>query len=157
VDPETWKRYAEGLKAACRHHGLHAGPETTADIASILRPPGTHHRKGVPKLVECGPLVGPNQIDAFSGLLNYALAAPTRSTAARSRRLAEAIGDEFEHAPRFSEDIASSCGQLGRLGDTRGNVSEPLWYDCLGILAYCEDGEKCAQEWSSGYDGYSEE
>ena len=39
--------------------------------------------------------------------------------------------------------------------DERGCISEPLWYAGLGVLAYCDDGEECAHEWSSGYDGYT--
>ena len=39
--PETWARYAHGLKILCVKHGLHADPTRTADISSVLRTPGT--------------------------------------------------------------------------------------------------------------------
>jgi len=37
--------YAEALKAACAHYGFHADPSVTADVARILRVPGTHNWK----------------------------------------------------------------------------------------------------------------
>jgi len=48
LDPEMWGRYARGLKALCVKHGLQADPARTADITSVLRTPGTHHRKTAP-------------------------------------------------------------------------------------------------------------
>ena len=49
LDPETWKRYASGLAALLRRHGIKH--ERTTDIASVLRPPGTHNRKREPRMV----------------------------------------------------------------------------------------------------------
>ena len=37
------------------------------------------------------------------------------------------------------------------------NLPEPLWYACLGVLAFCEDGDALAHEWSGGYEGYTVE
>jgi hypothetical protein len=45
---DEWLPVAKLLKAACVAEGFKAGPERTADIASILRPVGAMHRKGVP-------------------------------------------------------------------------------------------------------------
>jgi hypothetical protein len=45
IDRETWQGTARLLKAAVRAAGLHADPTRTADVASILRPPGTYNRK----------------------------------------------------------------------------------------------------------------
>jgi AAA domain len=43
------------------------------------------------------------------------------------------------------------------LQDTRGNLPEPLWYSCLGVLAFAQDGERFAHEWSSGNERYTEQ
>src|SRR5262249_25062818 len=154
VDPATWKRYAEGLKAACVSHALQAGPERTADIASILRPPGTHHRKSTPKIVEVGPLVGPYGLQQFEGLLKYGNVADKRdrTDTGRTPSLASALGNVYEDTPRSGRLIANACGQLRRLHETSGNLPEPLWYACLGVLAFCDDGDELAHDWSSGYD-----
>jgi putative DNA primase/helicase len=53
--------------------------------------------------------------------------------------------------------IADKCSQIGAFPDNRGaDQSEPLWRDCIGITAYCLNGEQISQERSSGYDGYRE-
>jgi hypothetical protein len=49
LNPETWKGYAAGLAALLRKHGIRH--ERTTDIASLLRPPGTHNRKHQPRIV----------------------------------------------------------------------------------------------------------
>ena len=53
--------------------------------------------------------------------------------------------------------IANSCEQVRTLRDSKGKVTEPLWYACLGVLAFAEDGEQYAHEWSSGDARYTEE
>lgn len=52
ISRELWQDTARKFKAVARYLKLQAGPERTADIASILRPVGTHHRKAEPKLVK---------------------------------------------------------------------------------------------------------
>jgi hypothetical protein len=49
LNPETWKTYSAGLAALLRQHGIKH--ERTTDIASLLRPPGTHNRKREPRIV----------------------------------------------------------------------------------------------------------
>jgi hypothetical protein len=43
------------------------------------------------------------------------------------------------------------------LRDERGKIPEPQWYASLGVLAFCEDGDPLAHEWSSGYAGYTQQ
>ena len=56
LDPAEWKHLAKGLKVLCQTHGLEADHSRTTDVASILRPPGTTHRKGHPIRVVAGPI-----------------------------------------------------------------------------------------------------
>ena len=65
LDRGTWDRYARGLKALCIKYGLHVDHNRTTDISSVLRTPGTHHRKRQAKEVLCGSIVGPFPISAF--------------------------------------------------------------------------------------------
>ena len=65
LDRGTWERHAHGLKTLCIKQGLHADHSRTTDISSVLRTPGTHHRKGEAKEVLCGSIVGPFPISAF--------------------------------------------------------------------------------------------
>lgn len=53
--------------------------------------------------------------------------------------------------------IADRCFQIGNFRDTKGeDQREPNWFDCLGIVGYCLDGEAIAHEWSSGHEDYDE-
>ena len=38
---------------------------------------------------------------------------------------------------------------------SRGDIAEPHWYACLGVLGFTEDGDRFAHEWSAGHPGYS--
>jgi Protein of unknown function (DUF3631) len=107
--------------------------------------------------------VGPYSLEQFEKLLSYAAPGERRrESAARiesgrpSRRLGSALATLSESSPSYCEPIADACGHIGRLRSTRGNIDEPYWYDCLGILAFCEDGDERAYEWSNGHPGYTE-
>jgi hypothetical protein len=53
MHPSLWLWYAAGLKQAAKKHGLAADPACTADVARILRCPGTfNHKHGSPVEVE---------------------------------------------------------------------------------------------------------
>jgi hypothetical protein len=153
LDPQTWKRYAEGLKALCTEYGLHADPARTADIASILRPPGTHHRKGEPKLVECGDLTGPYEIGQFEILLNAAPPSKDQPRTINNDSVAGRLAKVFEHRSVTSNLIANKCKQIACLRDEHGCIPEPRWHASLGVLAYADDGYDRGHEWSSGYPG----
>lgn len=45
IEAGSWREAAKRLKLLTQHHGLHADPTRTADISSILRPPGTNNYK----------------------------------------------------------------------------------------------------------------
>jgi len=174
LDPDTWERYARGLQALCVKHGFHVDPACTTNISGVLRTPGTHHRKAGVREVLCGPLVGPFQLKAFNVLLEHSEEyAPKRFRPAslqlpcdvpdyialRPRRnLAKcALIGLKDFDPAYSEPIAERCEQVRELRDKQGNLREPHWYGALGVLAFCEDGEEFAHEWSSGDPRYTPE
>jgi len=41
--------------------------------------------------------------------------------------------------------------------DTKGNIEEPTWYACIGLMRHCEEGSELIHEWSKGYEGYTPE
>lgn len=166
MDPEVWTTTAQLLKAACKKEGLDADPSRTADRASVLRPPGTHHRKREPRPVRIvvDGVVG--RLDDFqSALLPYAkyveLPGSTVTDALGpvpehlSGLAANAdLSDGVEFRPCSSERIAEKCGVLALLRDTQGNVDQPTWYYSLGVMAFTTDGHRFAHEWSSGHPDY---
>lgn len=48
LENEAWKSHARSLKALCAAHGFLVDPSRSADIASVMRMPGTSNRKYVP-------------------------------------------------------------------------------------------------------------
>lgn len=153
IDPTTWRHYSNGLKALCRTHNLQADPARTSDIASILRTPGTHNRKnGAIVPVVAGQLTGPYRLEQFEVFKNAGRIEPSaRSKPAAS--LAAAIGDVYGDQPSDARAIADQCRQLASMRDTRGRLPEPVWHDCLGVLAHCGD-DAIAHEWSTGDERY---
>jgi hypothetical protein len=177
LDPETWGRYARGLKALCIKYGLQADPTRTADITSVLRTPGTHHRKAGVRPVECGELVGtPYPIELFAILLSAEPIGRDAAPKTKASNTQDALGPLPRHLenrpfesvsetldrslsttfkPSFAELIVEYCEQIRALRDSKGNLPEPLWYACLGVLAFARDGERLAHEWSSGDPRYT--
>ena len=152
IDAATWGGYARGLKQLCADHGFAADPARTADIASILRPPGSHHRKDGDRLVQCDPAsLRQHSLEVFAGLL----AVPTRPTGA-SRQPAPVedgsvisrIFGSTSHTAVYADRVADGCAQVAALR-TSGNIPEPHWYAAVGVLSRCEDGEVKAHEWSA--------
>jgi AAA domain len=172
VGPDTWERYARGLRSLCVEQGLHVDPTRTTDISSVLRTPGTHHRKEGVREVQCGPLVGPFELSTFDILLEYSEEHASRRS---NKTIVELLGEPPEYLdlrpprnvtkdalaglkdfePAYSELVAEHCEQVRELRDKQGNLQEPLWYAALGVLVFCKDGEKFAHEWSGGDERYT--
>jgi len=167
-----WQPYARGLKALCYKAGLKIDPARTADGSSILRTPGTTWRKeDPPRPVRFIQQEGPYDVQDFEFLKAVEPRRPHDGRVAgvhrgpqpaylagRSDGLAGAAARLAYPNNRSGERIADACPQMAKLRATGGNVSEPHWHHCLGVLAFCQDGERLGHEWSSReYDTYTEE
>ena len=163
VPAHQWQTVAKVLKKVVATYSPAIGGDSsrTSDSASVLRPPGTVNRKP-------GKAEKPVNIIHQAGEVDFLLFAKLLGIAARKRKIDRTalmppqpvadINAEFliqhDSIPSDPEQVADRCAQLGLMRDLRGDVPEPLWYSCLGLLAFCEGGEEKAQEWSSGYDDY---
>lgn len=159
----AWKKYAAGLARLCHRANLQADGVRTQDLASVLRTPGTHHRKSTPKLVQVGDLVGPYDIELFKIFLegesnDNGLQLQRNSRVPRSGvpSIISAAANIYANEPNWTEPVTRGCWQVGRLALTGGRIAEPDWYAALGVLAACTDGDAWAHRWSAaGYEGYS--
>lgn len=62
-----------------------------------------------------------------------------------------------DYPPSDANLVSERCNQIRDFRDTKGaNQKEPVWFDCLGVVGHCVDGDRFAQEWSSGHSEYSE-
>lgn len=154
-----WSVYALALKSHCNDNGFHAGPERTADAASILRPVGTHHRKGEELDVVCDKLVGPYDLGLFSSLgarpTNLFLDGNKKLSSSSKAPLAAAAAHIADYAPSDGNQVADQCGQLGRMRSLRGFISEPEWKACINVLAFTETGRDLVHLWSTGDERYN--
>jgi putative DNA primase/helicase len=179
LDRGTWERHARGLKALCIRYGLHVDHNRTTDISSVLRTPGTHHRKGQAKEVLCGSMVGPFPISAFPIVADdpgsrtkaqiskqsnlpdpfrlprpdYLKALPCRG---RVETVIRSIDSGRNFGPASGAVAADHCRQLAEFRDKQGQIPEPLWYAGLGVLAHCADGDQLGHDWSRGDPRYTE-
>ncbi len=163
VPAANWKVIARLLKAVALAYEFATDPVRTADAASVLRPPGTTNRKKVLKPVSLLRDMEPVSPQNFADLLkaaakrkqvNVLSLAPPKATIDANADFYSGI--ESTDTPKNADQIAEKCTQLRRMRDTKGNMTEPLWYAGLGVLVFCEDGEQIAHDWSTGHPEYDE-
>ena len=121
--------------------------------------PGTTNRKrDLSVVVEVGPLEGPYQLGDFGALENATFRndTPSRTSKEPASRMATGSANTYEAHPRYLQSISDHCGQIGRFRDELGKISEPTWHSCLGVAAFCADGQSLGHEWSKGDERYNE-
>lgn len=153
-----WLPVAKKFRALMRYAALRVDPSRDNDIASVLRPVGTHNRKpGRPVAVVRLYSDAEYDVTPFS-LFKWKVASlvdalrldvPTGPTS--NSEFSDGIG---EPSPSSAVAIANQCAQLAYIRDMKGDVPEPYWRAMIGIVKHCVEGEALAQEWSSGHPSY---
>lgn len=167
VRPATWLTTARMLKSLAASSGLHADPARTADIASVLRPVGARNQKhgGTPvRLLTQGVV---QDHESFHNLVAAGLAS-TGGGGHSDDGLGErplyvltmvldntAMEQVYEGPKPLASAIADDCAIIREFRDTQGNIEEPLWRGCIGVIAHCQDGPELCHEWSSGHKTYN--
>jgi hypothetical protein len=162
--PEQWKQTAESLKRLAAHHQFRADPACTSDLARVLRPVGTVNRKipNAPKLVELIAESAPCEFGRFKSLVDDALKLSgikppeaVRQVEAKGEALNQQFAVTREFPPCSGRKVAERCKQLGAIRDSKGNVSEPVWYAGIQLLCSSIEGDALIHEWSAGHPAYS--
>lgn len=159
-----WVTLAQKLKALASHHRLLFDPARTTDTASVLRVPGTFNLKNpsAPRPVELlFDRVTPTTSGDMLTLLDEALIRaelPTTVTLSKPRPAADDMlgsNTQIQSGPPVGfPALVKACQQVRGVLEVKGNVSEPLWYAMLGLVRYCEDGEKAAHYISKDHPDY---
>ena len=161
--PSLWKPTAMALKAALRAEGVLFDPTRTADAASILRPPGSTHRKGEPRPV----VVKLKGVVSSLAVIQAALVPYAARDVSEDEFLPEGgpangfslnnsdLTSGVEFRPSSAVEIAQRCGVIGRVRDAGGAVDQPTWFFSLGVLAFTEEGDAICHDWSKGDPRYS--
>jgi hypothetical protein len=151
VSSDRWRHVAEQLVAALQSTGLISDYQCAADQSRILRPVGTHNWKDPanPKEVllkrDCPDVPFEQIAEAVKDfVVNVSVA-----------KIVGGINSDldlhYDDVPANADLIADECGQMAAMRDSKGNIYEPEWRNCLGVLKHCEDGEAVAIAWSSGH------
>ena len=157
VSADEWKPLAVAFSNALKAVGFKQDPSRTKDAASILRPVGTHWRKGDEELPVKLLNVG---VDTPFGLLVEKLAPYAEL---QQPALPAGFADMFtvtddlgsiEYPPSSAYQVIKFCPTMKSVADKKGDVPEPLWRAMIGVVKNCTEGEDLCHEWSSGYSGY---
>lgn len=165
VSAHEWLPVADQLKHTCKVRGLRADPSVTADIARVLRIPGTHnHKYGLTApvvLFGSAPAFAPVGIEAFSALLDPApvQAKPLAQVEGGDALLSRLIGntDNSFRAIVNKTKQGKGCEQLKIIATQQETVSEPLWRAGLSIAKFCVEGQQAAHAISKNHPGYDPE
>jgi hypothetical protein len=150
TDIKIWRAYAEGLLAALQRQGLKLDAQCSVDPVRLLRPPGTlNHKRGMQASVTVESWgAGAVHISAFDAF---------RIQARRCRSHAADAGPRDPLPLVKFPVVLRRCRQLNHFARVLGNVSEPSWKACVGVLAFVENGRAIAHEWSKGDPRYDQD
>ena len=149
LEPQDWKPLAEAMKLACIDKEFKIDAGLTANSALVLRPVGTHNPKNgkeVTLLVDAPPVEAHSLVKSLSYFYSTNRALKDRHTADNS--LLDSLATKQDFPLSVGSVIASKCKQIAWAIDNQDKVDEPLWYDLIGVSAFCVDPEKTAVQWS---------
>lgn len=137
--------FSEALKAAGYPHDT----KPTRNVVSLLRPIGTHHRKGEPKPVRCVREAGAT----ISGRDFYSKfgEVPQVNPEAESIMDEWGTGAVVTYAPSTAREIVKQCPALrgfARHTQTMPPVHEDHWRNMLNLISHTIEGDKLAHKWS---------
>lgn len=96
-----------------------------------------------------------NAILVSQAAQSYPTAKASRKTEHIGTKQATSSVSNTEYPPSDANKVADACPQIGAFRDTKGaGQVEPQWFDSIGVVGFCVDGEELCHEWSSGHSGY---
>lgn len=170
VPAAEWLPVARALKKACATEQLACDSGVTADVARVLRIPGTHNHKDNPaKPVELfggadaaatTPLADIK--DILSPYADKMSAAPSLFDGAASgsvhtnETMQRLLGNQRS---RFKDILQKSlngkgCAQIAYAVTNQADVEEPLWRAMLSIGQFCSDRDKAIHAMSRKHPDY---
>jgi hypothetical protein len=172
ADMELWQAHATGIRTALESAGLGFDSQCSIDEVRILRTPGTLNHKSAPLPVfveDWGD--GPQSLATFSRYKDHGQCQhrAQRQNKRRRKTVVELLGpppDWLLMSPERDEMVSdvimadavrvfSHCAQMRNMFEARGNIPEPHWYACIGVLPWVENGAELAHEVSCGHPTYS--
>ncbi|MDR3371204.1 phage/plasmid primase, P4 family [Rhodoferax sp.] len=165
IPPDVWKVQAVTLKAVLKKFGVRADPSRTADMASILRPVGSHNKKNPDALKEVkaiGNKAVSHTPSEFIAILSNIVAnydvciehVTAYTDGMNSDLTGHMTARAYPDAPIDANLIADRCQQIARVRENGGDGYD-TWRGVIGIVKHCEGGEAIAHVWSGKSPQYS--
>lgn len=163
ITREEWEPVAEHFKLITEAKNLHADPSRTADIASILRIPGTFNYKNPqdPKLVVTLFEAVPISFTAFKEILTGTGIAAKPLKLKVKRELDDVTKSLMQNNQASFKTIVEKtlegkgCAQIDYILRNRSTLEEPMWRAGLSIGQCCNDRATAIHFISKGHPGYS--
>jgi hypothetical protein len=159
LPPKEWKQLAAALKAACIENNFTPDIGVTGDSARILRPIGCKNPRGgnTAKLIRDS--VDVTYDDMWSVLSRFTTSSSYELPKERTTKstLLDSLAVKHEYAPAIASKIVEGCQQIKWAVENQGDVSEPLWYNLIGVAAYCQEPEATAIAWSEQHPSYDQQ
>lgn len=153
VESAVWTPIARQFKAFLTAHGFLQDTSRTSDCASVLRPVGTHNRKKLqPRAVALVHEGEDTAVEAFVELIGAEL--PSADVMPDTDN--DDLGGGIEYPASSAHRLVMFCETMKHVADVRGDVSEPLWRNFIGVLKFTIEGEGICHEWSAGHPDYDE-
>lgn len=152
IKPETWRPLAAAFKRILTAANVLADPTCTADLSRILRPVGTHNKKGEAKQVVCKVEIKPIDPQQIADRLK-ALVTTFGIKPDAPKKSIDVNDDLTAHLPpqipSYAEIAANHCAQMAQMRDTQGDVSYDHWHKVIGVIFHSEEGIELAHKWSA--------
>jgi P4 family phage/plasmid primase-like protien len=136
-----------------RAKGFHI--DNTADLARVLRVPGTYNLKSNPKPVTTQlfePEIRYSLSELYEAITSIEAMFPEEPKEKANRKHYDGELPDAKNANR----IVQECRFIQDYLDHQETANYKEWIAALSIAAYSENGEELVHEWSKGHSGYSE-
>lgn len=166
IGAADWQVLADALKDLCEAHEFNADHAITADLARILRVPGTINWKDPANPIPCRILKATDTVFNVKALrLALGVDAIQLNDTSPSKLLAGTVGEDdlgdnlapIGERKYYASEIATKCGVLKDAIATGGaNHTGQVWYRLLHLLAFCEDGYDLIHPISKEHETYDQ-
>lgn len=161
VSPGDWHVSALMLKSLTVAAGLKADPVRTADMASVLRVPGTTNHKGgnrrpVALVRDAAKVVSHDQMRALLAMACERLQVlPAQPRAPKAESQNDDLLGGMDSPPADPKPILALCGQMRRIATQQETASEPEWFAAIQVVRHCANPVKVAHAISRKHPSYT--
>lgn len=165
VTAKQWKPYAELFKQFCLDKGFRIDESVTADLARIMRAPGTRNLKGEPIDVVVIQDADPTIFEEWKEFLGeiekpFSLDDVEKGLDPDTQAIYDKLNDNFEFDFQKIAELSlegSGCAQIKHIIENADSCPEPLWYAGISVAIRCRDGASAIHLLSEDHPDYTPE